>query len=88
MKRIMKHVFYLLLVFGFLSCEVAEPPINKLNRLEPPVVLMGKSESNFCSGCWGITVIDNNGKVENFGNALGFANNIGAHWSVGDTIIK
>jgi hypothetical protein len=84
----MKYVFYLMLVFGLLSCEQAEPPINRLNRLSRPVVLIGKSESNFCSDCWGITVIGSNGNVESFGNALGFANNIGAQWSVGDTIIK
>lgn len=86
--RKLSHVFYCVLCLVLFGCNTEKPqhPTDKFNELKPPVILFAKSESNLCSGCWGVELMDGDGKVHSFGNATQIANGIGMHYSVGDTL--
>jgi hypothetical protein len=74
----------------FTSCEegnreqsYTEITTAEFNTLCSPVILISKSE-NF--GLYGVTLLDCKGMAIYFGNLSSFANGIGQHYIVGDTI--
>ena len=80
------YTLYVLLCLVFFACSESKSPTDRFNDLKKPVILFGKSESNICSGCWGVELMDGDGKVHSFGNATQIANAIGVHYKVGDTL--
>lgn len=89
-KTLKSYTLYTLLCLVFFSCEQSKistkSPTDRFNDLKKPVTLFGKSESNLCSGCWGVELMDGDGKVHSFGNATQIGNAIGVHYQVGDTL--
>jgi hypothetical protein len=87
MKRL-SHFFYCVLCLVLFGCDIQQQdtPTEKFNRLKPPITLFAKSESNLCSGCWGVELMDGEGKLHSFGNATQLGNGIGMHYNVGDTL--
>ena len=89
-KTLISYTLYTLLCLVFFSCDQckvsAESSVNRFNRLKKPVTLFGKSESNWCNGCWGVELMDGDSKVHSFGNATQLGNAIGVHYKVGDTL--
>ena len=91
MERLkMSYGFYLLLCLVFLGCSDGTyiEQEERFNRMKPPVVLFGKTESTFCTGCWATTLKDGDGNLHQFGDAKHFSQGIGSHYSVGDTLKK
>jgi hypothetical protein len=91
-KTLTRYAFYTVLCLVFFSCEQSKistkSPTDRFNNLKKPVTLFGKSESNWCDGCWGVELMDGGGKVHSFGNATQIGNAIGVHYKVGDTLAK
>ncbi len=100
----MKAVDFIIILMTFLtvglitSCSDGTPPpqkeqytdidtdaLNRFNALTPPVRLLAK-EMSF--KCWGVTLIDGNNKSIVLGNMTSLANQLGASYKVGDTIVK
>jgi len=89
-KTLRSYALYTFLCLVFYSCDQSKvsikSPANRFNSLKKPVTLFGKSESNWCNGCWGVELMDGDGKVHSFGNATQLGNAIGVHYQVGDTL--
>lgn len=84
-----KYSLYILLCIVFISCKERKPvktATQTFNELKSPVTLFAKSESNLCSGCWGVDLMDGNGVLHSFGNLTNIGNGVGESYNVGDTI--
>lgn len=82
-----KHIFYLLLVAGFISCE-GNLQINEakiVNDLKCPVILFAKSNATIENEAT-ITLIDGNGYFTSFVCRRAFSASIHNTYNVGDTL--
>jgi hypothetical protein len=81
-----------ILTVGFItSCSFEPTPdindnaLAEFNSLTPPVRLLAK---DITMKCWGVTLIDSKNKAITLGNMTALANQLGASYNIGDTIVK
>ena len=67
------------------TTDIDTDALNQFNALTPPVRLLAKDMS---FKCWGVTLIDGRNKVITLGNMTTLANQLGASYKIGDTIVK
>ena len=90
MKKLSYVLFVMMFAIFLTSCNhpsnkknYTQRTTDQYNEMIAPVILLSKSKS---MGCYGITLVDGKGVAYTFGNVSTFANGLGEHYEIGDTL--